>query len=105
MMGYVFTAAECVINWKMKLHDTIAFSTTEAKYMAAVKTSEEALWMEYWSRLFGIDECNLYTYFIPLLCPLLAIFNATWVSYVFTEIRSRAQIEEQERKSIKTRWL
>jgi len=45
MTGYVFTVAECIISWKVELQDTIALSTTEAEYMAAVETSKEALWL------------------------------------------------------------
>jgi len=43
MMGYVFSVAECIISWKAELQDTVALSTTEAEYMAAVEASEEAL--------------------------------------------------------------
>jgi len=42
-MGYVFIIVECIISWKAELQDTIAFSTTEAEYMAAVEASKEAL--------------------------------------------------------------
>ena len=44
-MGNMFIIAECVINWKAELQDTIALSTTEAEYMAAVEASKEALWL------------------------------------------------------------
>jgi len=38
MMGYMFTVGECIISWKVELRDTVAFSMTEAEYMAAVET-------------------------------------------------------------------
>jgi len=46
MMGYVFTVVECVISWKAELQDTISLSMTEAKYMTAVETSKETLWLK-----------------------------------------------------------
>jgi len=42
-IGYLFTVAECVISWKAELQNTIALSTTEAEYMAAVEASKETL--------------------------------------------------------------
>ena len=42
-MGYVFTVAECIISWKPELQDTVAFLTTEAKYITAVDALEETL--------------------------------------------------------------
>ena len=41
--GYVFMVAGCTISWKAELQDTIALSTTEVEYMAAVEASKEAL--------------------------------------------------------------
>ena len=41
--SYVFTVAECVISWKVKLQDTTALSTIEAEYMTTVETSKETL--------------------------------------------------------------
>jgi len=34
-----------IISWKAELQDTIALSTIEAEYMAAVEASKEALWL------------------------------------------------------------
>ena len=36
--------------WKAKLQDTVAFSTTESKYMVTVEASKEALWLRGFSR-------------------------------------------------------
>jgi len=52
--GYVFTVAECIINWKTKLQDTIALSTTETEYIAAVEASKEALWLRGLVETFSI---------------------------------------------------
>ena len=40
---YVFTVAERAISWKAELQNTVALSTTEVEYMAAVEASKEAL--------------------------------------------------------------
>ena len=53
-MGYVFTVAECFISWITELQDTIALSTTEADYMAAVNASKEALWLRGLVEIFCI---------------------------------------------------
>ena len=54
--GYVFTLAEYVISWKAELQDTVALSTTEAEYMAAVEASKEALWLKGLVGTFGIIQ-------------------------------------------------
>ena len=54
MIGYVFTVAEYVISWKAELQNTIALSTAEAKYMAAVEASKEALWLKELVETFSI---------------------------------------------------
>ena len=54
--GYVFTVAECVISWKAELQNTIALSTVEAKYMAAVEASKEALWLRELVETFSIIQ-------------------------------------------------
>ena len=42
-MGYMFTVAKCIINWKTELQDTVALSTTEVEYMTVVEALKEAL--------------------------------------------------------------
>jgi hypothetical protein len=37
LRGYVFTLPGCAISWKATLQPTIALSTTEVEYMAAVE--------------------------------------------------------------------
>jgi len=54
--GYVFKVAECVICWKTELQDIISLLTTEAEYMAVVKTSKEALWLRVLVETFGIMQ-------------------------------------------------
>ena len=54
--GYVFTVAECVISWEAELQDTIALSTTEAEYMAAVDATNEALWLRGLVETFSIIQ-------------------------------------------------
>ena len=50
----MFTVPECVISWKAELQDTIALSTTEAEYMAAVEASKKALWLRGLVETFSI---------------------------------------------------
>ena len=57
--GYVFTVAECVINWKTELQDIIALSMTEVEYMTAVETSKEALWLRGLVETFSIIQDSI----------------------------------------------
>ena len=50
LIGYVFTIGGCAISWKVTLQSTVAFSTTEAKYMTIIKTCKEAICLK---GLFG----------------------------------------------------
>ena len=43
---YVFTRAGGEISWMSKLQETVALSTTEAKYIAASDASKEANWLK-----------------------------------------------------------
>eukprot|EP00253_Pinus_taeda_P019549 PITA_19549 len=44
--GYVFTLAGGTTSWMSKLQERVAFSTTEAEYIAALDASEEAIWLK-----------------------------------------------------------
>ena len=46
MIGYLFTAAECTISWKVELQDIIVLSTIEEEYIAAVEASKEGFVVE-----------------------------------------------------------
>ena len=52
----MFTIADCVINWKADLQDTVALSTSEAEYMAVVEASKEGLWLKGLVETFGIMQ-------------------------------------------------
>eukprot|EP00253_Pinus_taeda_P003485 PITA_03485 len=44
--GYVFTLAGGAISWMSKLQETVALSTTKAKYILASDASKEAIWLK-----------------------------------------------------------
>jgi ATP-binding cassette subfamily B (MDR/TAP) protein 1 len=44
--GYVITYAGGAVSWQSRLQKTVALSTTEAEYMAAVGAGKEILWMK-----------------------------------------------------------
>lgn len=48
--GYVFTLAGGLMSWKSTLQSTVALSTTEAEYMAAIEVAKETIWLQ---RLVG----------------------------------------------------
>jgi hypothetical protein len=58
LSGYVFTIGGCVVSWKACLWATIVMSTIEAKYMATVETTKEALWLKgVYSEPCDIKSC------------------------------------------------
>ena len=50
------------VSWQSRLQKTVALSTTEAEYMAAVEAGKEILWMKDFIGELGIrqDEYRLY---------------------------------------------
>ena len=44
--GYVMTYAGGAVSWQSRLQKTVALSTTEAEYMAAVEAGKEVIWMK-----------------------------------------------------------
>ena len=60
--GYVMTYAWGAVSWQSRLQKTVALSTTEAEYMAAVEAGKEVLWMKDFISELGIrqDEYRLY---------------------------------------------
>jgi len=61
-IGYVFTIAECIINWKAELQDTVALSMTEVEYIVAVEASKEALWLRRLVEIFSIIQDSVWVY-------------------------------------------
>ena len=57
--GYVFTVGEGAISWKAELQETVALSTTEAEYIAAVEASKEELWLKSLVELFGVMQSSV----------------------------------------------
>ena len=60
--GYVMTYAGGAVSWQSRLQKTVALSTMEAEYMAAVEAGKEILWMNDFIGELGIrqDEYRLY---------------------------------------------
>ena len=60
--GYVMTYAGGAVSWQSRLQKTVALSSTEAEYMAALEAGKEILWMKDFIGELGIqqDEYRLY---------------------------------------------
>ena len=60
--GYVMTYAGGVVSWQSRLQNTVALSTIEVEYMAAVEAGKEILWMKDFIGELGIwqDEYWLF---------------------------------------------
>ena len=59
---YVMTYAGGAVSWQSRLQKTVALSTTEVEYMAAVEAGKEVLWMKDFIGELGIrqEEYRLY---------------------------------------------
>lgn len=54
--GYVFTFGENVVSWKSSLQSVVAFSTTEAEFIALTETVKESIWLKGLLEDFGFDH-------------------------------------------------
>ena len=60
--GYVFTHTGGSICWRSMIQPTVAMSTTEVEYMAAVEVAKEALWLTGLVRELGIQQVGVLLY-------------------------------------------
>ncbi|CEG45462.1 FOG: Transposon-encoded proteins with TYA, reverse transcriptase, integrase domains in various combinations [Plasmopara halstedii] len=51
--GYVFMKSGGTISWRSKKQRTVAFSSTEAEYMALSEAAQEAVWLKMFLGVFG----------------------------------------------------
>ena len=60
--GYMITYAWGGVSWQLRLQKTVALSTTEAEYMAAMEAGKEVEWMKDFIGELGIrqEEYRLY---------------------------------------------
>ena len=63
--GYVFCLNGGVVSWKSSKQDTVADSTTEAEYIAALDAAKEAVWIKKFISALGVvpsivDPVDLY---------------------------------------------
>ena len=59
LTGYVFTIGGCAVSWKAILQSTVAWSTTEAEYMAIAEACREATWLRgLYAELCGDISCT-----------------------------------------------
>jgi hypothetical protein len=54
--GFIFFFAGSPISWSSKKQMSIALSSTKAKYIAAMHTTKEALWLQHLLTNFGISS-------------------------------------------------
>ena len=63
--GYVFCLNGGAVSWRSSKKHTIADSTTETKYIAALEVAKEAIWIKKFITKLGVipsisDPVNLY---------------------------------------------
>ena len=54
--GYMMTYAGGAVSWQSRLQKSVALSTTEVEYMAAVEAGKEVIWMKHWIGELGIRQ-------------------------------------------------
>ncbi|KAH9717217.1 hypothetical protein KPL71_021741 [Citrus sinensis] len=57
--GYIFTLGGGPVSWRSILQSTIALSTTEAEYMAAIKAVKETIWLKGLLGDLGVIQENI----------------------------------------------
>ncbi|KAD4889451.1 hypothetical protein E3N88_21524 [Mikania micrantha] len=61
--GYVFSMGGTAVSWMSRLQRSVALSTTEAEYMAAVEASKELIWLKNFLEELGKKQPDS-----PLYC-------------------------------------
>jgi hypothetical protein len=61
-MGYVFTLARGPICWRFMIQFTVAMSTTEVEYMAAVEATKKTLWLTGLVRELSVQQVGVPLY-------------------------------------------
>mgnify|MGYP000170283911 FL=1 len=54
--GYVMTYAGGAVSWQSRLQKSVALSTIEAEYMAAVEAGKELIWMRNFLNELGMKQ-------------------------------------------------
>jgi hypothetical protein len=54
--GYVFKMCGAAVSWSSKLQNSPALSSTEAEYIAATRTSQEAIWLRQLLQQLGVAQ-------------------------------------------------
>ncbi|KAE8210107.1 hypothetical protein CF319_g9440 [Tilletia indica] len=62
--GWVFLLFGCAVSWKSQLQKTVAWSTTEAEYIALAEAGREALWIRNFLGELGLEQKTA----TPLYC-------------------------------------
>jgi hypothetical protein len=57
--GYIFMLGGGAVSWQSRLQDTVALSTAEAEYVAAVEAGKEAVWYGELMRQLGEESISL----------------------------------------------
>lgn len=45
-LAYMFTVCKRYVSWKAKLQPVVALSSKEAKFIATIETTKEAIWLK-----------------------------------------------------------